>query len=134
MGAELVLNHLPTRPPTTTFEVIGRVDYGRDIQAPTTVLRLGLADRSGRLPNHLPGDLLAVIPPGSEVPRYYSLASQRQEGFLEICVRKQAGGLCSEFLSAIEPGSRIEAFVRPNPDFRLARGRRPVVGAWMSRP
>lgn len=46
---------------------------------------------------------------------------------MEICVRKQAGGLCSEFLHGLAPGDAIEAFIRPNPDFRPERSRRPLI-------
>jgi sulfite reductase (NADPH) flavoprotein alpha-component len=37
------------------------------------------------------------------------------------------GGLCSSQLTALEPGETIAAFVRPNPAFRPARGRKPVI-------
>ena len=46
---------------------------------------------------------------------------------LEICVRKQASGICSEFLHALVPGDTVEAFIRPNPDFRPNRSRRPLI-------
>ncbi|WP_417310811.1 flavodoxin domain-containing protein, partial [Devosia sp.] len=122
----LTLHHVPERPQTSPLEVVGRVDYGVEIQAPTSVLRLQ-APEGARLPKYAAGDLLGIVPPGSLVPRYYSLASGSRDGFLEICVRKQSGGVCSEFLHALEPGDVVDGFVRANPDFRPARGRRPVV-------
>jgi len=61
------------------------------------------------------------------VPRFYSLASSRADGFIEIVVRKHAGGLCSGQLMALEPGDEVQAFLRPNPGFRPGRGRQPVI-------
>ena len=122
----LTLNHVPERPQTTALEIIGRVDYGADIQAPTSILRLR-ASEGARLPRYAAGDLLGIVPPGSVIPRYYSLASDSRDGFLEICVRKLSGGVCSEFLHAAQPGDTIDGFVRSNPDFRPIRGRKPVV-------
>lgn len=132
LGLPLELNHVPASPRTTALELVGRVDYGAEIQAPAAVLRFAPASvdargRRSRLPRFEAGDLLGVTPPGSAIPRYYSLASGTQDGFAEICVRKQQGGQCSSFLTGLEPGSRIEAFVRSNPDFRPAPGNRPVV-------
>ena len=50
-----------------------------------------------------------------------------RDGVLEICVRKHPGGLCSSFLHELEPGVRIEAFIRKNPAFRPARGKAPLI-------
>ena len=137
IGTPLAVTHTPPRPPTVALTLAGRVEYGREVQAPTVVLRfvepgprLGLAgwlDRRSGLPRFEAGDLVGILPPGSTVPRYYSLASGAREGFLEICVRKQQGGLCSEFLHALEPGDTIEAFVKDNPEFRPGRGKAPVI-------
>jgi sulfite reductase (NADPH) flavoprotein alpha-component len=42
-------------------------------------------------------------------------------------VRKHPGGLCSGFLHSLKPGDTIAAFVRPNPAFRPARSKEPVI-------
>ena len=73
------------------------------------------------------GDLVGILPPGSDLPRFYSLASANSDGVLEICVRKHPGGQCSSFLHELEPGGRIEAFIRKNPAFRPARGKAPLI-------
>lgn len=131
LGAELSLDHVPERPHTRTLQLIERIDYGAEIQAPAAVLRFAAAsDHAGRperLPHFEAGDLIGIVPPGSDIPRYYSLASSVQDGVAEICVRRRQGGACSSFLTGLEPGARIAAFVRRNPDFRPATGRRPVV-------
>ncbi len=138
IGTPLKVTHTPPRPRTVALTLAGRVEYGREVQAPTAVLRfvapgarrrglLGWLDRRSGLPRFEAGDLVGILPPGSSVPRYYSLASGAREGFLEICVRKQQGGLCSEFLHALEPGDTIEAFVKTNPEFRPGRGKAPVI-------
>lgn len=42
-------------------------------------------------------------------------------------MRKQTGGLCSEFLHGLAPGEAIEGFIRANPEFRPARDRKPMI-------
>jgi sulfite reductase (NADPH) flavoprotein alpha-component len=134
MGEELVLAHVPERPRTHTLTLIERIDYGAEVQAPTCVLRFALP-RSGpfaRLggrgwPRFAAGDLMAIVPQDCSLPRYYSLASSTSDGFVEICVRKQPGGLCSGLLHGLQPGDRVDAFVKANPAFRPARGRTPVI-------
>ena len=83
--------------------------------------------RASRLPEFEAGDLVGILPPGSDLPRFYSLASANSDGVVEICVRKHPGGLCSSFLHELEPGGRIEAFIRKNPAFRPARGKAPLI-------
>lgn len=134
IGEDLVLAHVPERPRTHALTLIDRIDYGTEVQAPTCVLRFALpesnllarlAGRGG--PQFSAGDLLAVVPPGETLPRYYSLASSARDAFVEICVRKHPGGLCSRLLHGLRPGDRIEAFVKANPSFRPVQGRKPVI-------
>ncbi|WP_127901359.1 PepSY domain-containing protein [Solirhodobacter olei] len=137
LGHGLELNHQPVRPASTALQLVERIDYGHEVQAPTAILRFAVPEvpatllqrLSGRagLPRASAGDLLGILPPDSVVPRFYSLASSSRDGFLEICVRKHPGGECSGFLHSLMPGEMVEAFVKPNPDFRPARGRRPVI-------
>ncbi|HEX6001880.1 MAG TPA: PepSY domain-containing protein [Hyphomicrobiaceae bacterium] len=134
MGEKLVLTHVSERPRTHTLTLIERIDYGAEVQAPTCVLRFALP-RSGvfaRLAGHgwprfAAGDLIAVVPPDCSLPRYYSLASSTRDGFVEICVRKHPGGLCSGMLHGLRPGDSAEAFVKVNPVFRPARASKPVI-------
>jgi sulfite reductase (NADPH) flavoprotein alpha-component len=139
IGRDLNLVHTPVRPRTRSFELIERVDYGQEVQAPTSILRFtsvarkGLAFRLVRLlgGNGLPhfevGDLVGIVPPGSVIPRFYSLASKSADGFMEICVRKLPEGLCSEFLHGLKLGERIDAFIQLHPDFRPASGKAAVI-------
>ena len=136
IGIPLALVHTAERPRTTSLILDGRVDYGAEVQAPTVVLRFAEQAHSRRrifghtasaLGRFAPGDLIGIVPPGSAAPRYYSLASSSADGFVEICVRKQPGGVCSEFLHRLELGSTVDAFIKRNPDFRPARGRKPVI-------
>jgi sulfite reductase (NADPH) flavoprotein alpha-component len=80
-----------------------------------------------RLDGFTAGDLFGIIPPGDMVPRYYSIASNARDGMLEICVRKQLGGVCSEYLLGLNPGEQVDGFVRANPDFRPGKGKQPLV-------
>lgn len=134
LDAPLVLDHKASLPATVELELISRQDFGAEVQAPAAIFRFGPVARGGwrgwfrpRLPRFEAGDLVGVVPEGSDLPRYYSLSSSRSDGVLEIAVRKAPGGLCSGMLHNLELGGRIRAFVRPNPDFRPQTGRAPVI-------
>ncbi|MDR5900048.1 PepSY domain-containing protein [Halomonas vilamensis] len=137
IGVPLALDYSPLPPATVELELIERADYGLAVQAPTSILRFKAAEPGGwrkylpsnhkTLPAFEAGDLLGVMPPNGQAPRFYSLASSATDGVLEICVRKQPGGLCSGYLHELRPGDRIEGFVRENPDFRPAKGSNPVI-------
>jgi len=139
MNMPLVLEHTPVHPTTIALRLRERIDYGLQEQEPTVVLRFcaepaaepagwlnRLLGRRG-LPRFEAGDLVGVIAPGSPMPRFYSLASGARDGMLEICVRRQPGGLCSTYLHGLKPGDCIDAFIQPNPQFRPASGRAPVI-------
>lgn len=135
IGTPLTLVHNPARPRTMPLQLVERLDYGAEVQAPTAVLRFAVPDvRRGMsrwlgsaLPRFEAGDLLGIVPPGSLLPRFYSLASSSADGIAEICVRKHPGGLCSGFLHTLKPGDTIDAFVRHNPAFRPAGRRTPMI-------
>ena len=134
IGLELNLDHQPRRPATTDLTLVSRRDYGEDLQAPTAILRFAAPKASmwarftGRgFPKFAPGDLLGIVPEGSTLPRFYSLASGTKDGFIEIAVRKHPGGLSSGQLIGLEPGETVNAFIRRNPDFHPARGKAPLI-------
>ncbi|SIS97585.1 PepSY domain-containing protein [Neptunomonas antarctica] len=142
LDSELTLVHTPVHPRSSTLVLVERVDYGMEVQAPTSVLRfktpkgygkgllsrlLGHFLRRSGLPHFEAGDLVGILAPGTSVPRFYSLASASKDGVLEICVRQHPGGLCSGFLHALSLGDIIEAFIQPNPSFRPAAGKAPIV-------
>ncbi len=125
LGHDLALEHVGTRPATTSLELVEREDYGVAVGAPVAILRFAApldrrTARRGRLPAFEAGDLLGVVPPGEAMPRFYSLASSARDGVVEICVRLMPGGVCSTRLHALRPGDAVEAFVRTNPNFRPA--------------
>ena len=134
LGIGLNLVHLPPQPQAYPLTLLSRRDYGADVQAPTAILRFALP----RLPlwrrlagrgfgRFQAGDLLAVVPKGSAVPRFYSLASATHDGFIEIAVRKQPGGLCSGALMALAPGDTVMAFLKPNSRFHAEKGHAPLI-------
>lgn len=134
LGVELDLVHQPVSPASVPLTLIARRDYGAEVQAPTAILRFArprvtLWQRlTGQgFARWKAGDLLAVVPQGSSVPRLYSLASGSGDGFIEIVVRKQPGGLCSGQLADLRPGETVQALLRRNPGFRPGRGRRPLI-------
>lgn len=139
IGIPLTLDHIPLQPKTVTLQLVERINYGELVQAPTTVLRFKMANprepiglfkklfKTSKLPQFEAGDLVGILPPGSPIPRYYSLASASGDEVLEICVRKLQGGLCSSFLHYLKIGEIIEAFVQENPHFRPASGKQPII-------
>jgi len=134
LGQPLVLEHVPRVPPTTALTLVARQDYSGASGPATAILRFawpaqgaGARLRGQGLARFAAGDLVGVVPPGSAVPRYYSLASGWKDGFLEICVRQMPGGLCSTHLLGLHEGDSIAAFIRPNPGFALPRSRQPVL-------
>jgi sulfite reductase (NADPH) flavoprotein alpha-component len=134
LGEPLVLEHVPRVPPTAALTLIARQDYPGATGQATAILRFAWPAQgpSARWRGHglarfADGDLVGIVPPGSAVPRYYSLASGWEDGFLEICVRQMPGGLCSTHLLGLQRGDSITAFIRPNPGFALPRTRRPVL-------
>ncbi|KQB55817.1 MULTISPECIES: PepSY domain-containing protein [Acidovorax] len=134
LNEPLVLEHVPRLPPTAVLTLIARQDYPGVTGQPTAILRFawpsqGLVTRlrGHGLARFAAGDLVGIVPPGSAVPRYYSLASGWEDGFLEICVRQMPGGLCSMHLLGLQVGDSITAFIRTNPGFSLPRTRRPVL-------
>ncbi len=134
LGETIALNHVRTPPRSHALTLLVRRDYGKAVDAPTSILRFGLPRRTltARLTGRAfrrfaAGDLVGILPPGIDLPRYYSLASSSKDGVLEICVRKHPGGLCSGYLHALQPGDTIDAFVKANPDFRPVGGHAPVI-------
>lgn len=125
LGVDLVLDHKAAVPATQTLRLVSRKDYGAAVGAPASILRF--AAQQGGLPRFQAGDLVGIVPPDSDLPRFYSLASSRADGFLEIAVRKMEGGVCSGHLHGLQVGQTTQAFIRPNPAFRPAAGKAPVV-------
>lgn len=134
MGMSLELDHQPTLPVTERLTLISRRDYGVEVQAPTAILRFALpkaglwARLTGRgFARFQAGDLMGIVPEGSNLPRFYSLASGNRDGFVEVVVKKHPGGLCSGQLLALEPGDAVQAFARHNPGFHAGRDRKPLI-------
>jgi sulfite reductase (NADPH) flavoprotein alpha-component len=120
--------------PMTQLTLTSARIYGEEVQAPIAILRFALPKRSAldRLlkrgwANFQAGDLLNILPAGADSPRSYSLASATKDGFIEICVRKQAGGLCSTQLFALQPGDQIAARLQRNPGFHATKGDKPLI-------
>ncbi|MBS3651601.1 PepSY domain-containing protein [Pseudaminobacter sp. 19-2017] len=130
LGIDLELNHQLVHPETDALTLVSRRDYGHEVQAPTAILRFALPRLSAwqRLTRQgfagfEAGDLLGILPEGSPMPRFYSLASGSRDGFLEIVVRKHVGGICSGELMGLEAGGTVAAFIRRNPAFHADRNR-----------
>lgn len=135
LGVSLDIRYTPLLPPTIPLKLVSRDDYGADPEDMTSVLRFMPAEGARswgtllrpRLPPFETGDLLGVVPPGATSPRYYSLASATADGLAEICVRRHPNGVCSGYLTGLQPGETIEAFVRPHARFRPGAGNAPVI-------
>jgi sulfite reductase (NADPH) flavoprotein alpha-component len=134
MGVELELAHETVLPAVLPLTLVSRRDYGAEVQAPTAILRFALPKvplwrrLAGRgFGRFSAGDLLGILPEGSAVPRFYSLASGRRDGFIEIVVRKYPAGLCSGQLLGLEVGDTVSGFLRANAGFHAGRGRTPLI-------
>ena len=134
LGIDLALAHQPVLPATETLTLVSRRDYGAEVQAPTVILRFALPPvtpwqrlTKAGFARFDAGDLIGILPEGSPLPRLYSLASARRDGFVEIVVRKHPGGLCSGQLTALEPGDSVNAFLRRNPGFQSGRDGTPLL-------
>ncbi|MEN9896125.1 MAG: hypothetical protein RIR97_1977 [Pseudomonadota bacterium] len=82
VGSKLTLVHQPTLPRSVRCELTGRDDYGEAFQSPASVMRFALPEQSffkrltgSGMPKFEVGDLIGIVPPGSHVPRFYSLAT-----------------------------------------------------------
>jgi sulfite reductase (NADPH) flavoprotein alpha-component len=134
MGVDLVLDHQPAKLPTMALTLVSRREYGQAAQAPAAILRFALPKyslwqqltRTG-FAGFQAGDLLAIVPQGESLPRYYSLCSGKGDGFVEIAVRKVQGGLCSTQLLNLAVGHTIDAALHENPTFRLDRAKTPLI-------
>lgn len=127
LGLALAVDYVAQRPKTHTLTLSASTLYGQDMGTVIAVLRF-CADK---LPKFQPGDLVSIYPPDCAVPRLYSIASDAQrDGFLEICVRRQDGGVCSPWLCALAVGATIEVTVAANARFHLpARKAVVMIGA-----
>lgn len=134
LSISLELSHQPVSPRTETLTLVSRRNYGAETQAAAAILRFALPRATlwqrltgAGFARFQAGDLIGVLPQGSAVPRLYSLASGRRDGFVEIVVRKHPGGLASGQLTALEPGDTVRAFLRRNPGFHAGRSRAPLI-------
>ena len=134
IGLPLDIAHQPAPPQSMSLRLLSRKDYGESVQAPTAILRFELPKVSlwqrltGRgFGRFRAGDLLGILPDGSTLARFYSLASGQADGFIEIVVRKHPGGLCSGQLLALQPGDVVQGFLRPNPGFQPDRMQTPLI-------
>ena len=127
LGLPLALQYTPPRPSTRTLQLSSREDYGIALGTPISILRFQPALGTRALPHFTAGDLVGILPPGSPVPRLYSLASASRDGVLEICVRLHEHGVCSRFLCNLQPGDSIEAFIQPHPRFHPQPGKTPLI-------
>jgi len=123
----LSLHYKPLSRPTTPITLIERKVYGEQINAHTCILRFKSAKLSRSLPAFAAGDLVGILPPNCNAPRFYSLASKSKDGVLEICVRRQENGLCSNFLYNMKLGDSVKVFIQKNARFKPSKGKTPVI-------
>lgn len=72
------------------------------------------------------GDLLAITPPGDLRERFYSIAKIDSNRLL-IYLRAHEFGVCSNYLSTLNEGSKIKARVQRNPHFHLPKDVREII-------
>ena len=127
IAVPLDLHYTPMRHATRPLQLAEREDYGSAVNAPTSILRFKAAPPHRSLPSFVAGDLVGILPPGSDIARFYSLASASRDGVLEICVKRQEHGVCSTFLCDMAIGDCADGFIQKNPRFQPTSGKAPVI-------
>ncbi|WP_162651886.1 PepSY domain-containing protein [Lentilitoribacter sp. Alg239-R112] len=129
MGVNLDLEHVPRNIKTQQIALSKIVARSQENDAPTAILRFALRQEllSSKMKTFEAGDLIGVIPPISSVPRYYSIASSSDDGFIEICVKLHKCGLCSNYLLNLEEGELINFFLKENLRFKPDQTDAPIV-------
>ena len=125
IGLDFTLDHQPKRPKTAQLTLCERIHFGADISTPSAILRLRVTN--GRLARYRAGDMIGIYAAPNAAPRIYSLGSSRRDGYVELCVAQQEGGLCSTYLNHLELGKSLEAYIIPNPGFVMPARKRPVL-------
>lgn len=126
LGLDLKLTPVQSTPDLQPLRLLSREVFGEADEAPAAILRFAL-DAGQPLAHFAPGDLLAVSPGPGLAPRYYSIASADDDGAVEICVRRQPQGLCSQLLHELPVGACVQGFLQPHPDFRPDAGQHPLI-------
>lgn len=124
LNMELTLNHVVAKPKTHHLVVKHIEDHIYADEFSTRILQFSLPESMAGFDA---GDLVGILPPDSEIARYYSLATSKSNGQLGICVAKKHGGLCSVFLHGLKIGDPIEAYIQPNEHFRPANNQAPFI-------
>lgn len=131
LDIKLTLEHQPEKPNTEYISLTKIVAKSNEVDAQTTILQFELSKtaqrRSTQFKTFRAGDLIGIIPPESEIARYYSIASSSDNGFIEICVKVHKHGLCSNYLINLNEGDEIEYFIKENPQFKLNHKATPIV-------
>lgn len=126
LGLDLKLTPVQSTPDLQPLRLLSREVFGEADEAPAAILRFALD--AGQPPvRFAPGDLLAISPGPGLAPRYYSIASADEDGAVEICVRRQPQGLCSQLLHGLPVGACVQGFLQPHPDFRPDAGQHPLI-------
>lgn len=125
IGLDFTLDHQPKRPKTAQLTLTERIHFGAGISTPSAILRLRVT--GGRLARFRAGDMIGIYAGPTAAPRIYSLGSSSTEGFIELCVAQQEGGLCSTYLNHLELGKSLEAYIIHNPGFVMPARKRPVL-------
>ncbi|WP_031426631.1 PepSY domain-containing protein [Flavimarina sp. Hel_I_48] len=70
------------------------------------------------------GDLLAIVPPGQQLARQYSIAKVDKN--IVLSVKKHEQGICSPYLSSLWKGDKLKASIQQNIHFHLPKNNSPV--------
>ena len=137
LGVALDIQYTPLLPRTTSLKLVSRTDYGADPQTLAAVLRfVPAAATKGwrswlgcleRCPRSRPATCWASSPRTAAPHATTRWPARPADGVVEICVRRHLGGVCSSYLTGLQPEATIEAFVRPHASFRPAAGDMPVI-------
>ena len=114
MGIHLALPPTLTtqKLPTSNFEILEK-QCNQDGFAETFLLTLRSPSKK-----FTSGDLLAITPPEDPVERLYSIAKTEASEIL-LSIKRHEKGLCSNYLSELEPRQQLQAYIQKNKVFHL---------------
>lgn len=124
LNKTLNLSHVVSTPKTHNLTLEASQDFEFEGNFATRILQFSIPKN---MQNFEAGDLVCIVTPDTQIPRYYSLATCSKDGTLGICVAKKQGGVCSTYLHNLKSGDQVKAYIQPNPNFKPTNNQKPII-------
>ncbi len=109
---------------TTTLKVVEKT-FSDNPDDATFLLKLQASN--GQLVKHSSGDIMGVIPQKGSSERLYSMSVNPADKTVLLSIRRHAHGLCSGYLSSLEPKDKLKVTMKENTDFHLPRAKEVIM-------